>query len=268
MIDKNAQFDGSIPANYDRFLGPVLFEPYAADLAVRLNLNKRATVLELACGTGILTKALSRSLSPNPRLVATDLNLPMLEYARAKIHDVPSISWMVADASALPFVSGSFDAVVCQFGLMFVRDKLTVMKAVHNVLRPDGVFVLNLWDALELNSFQRIADETVSRMFPMDAPGFYKVPFTLCDHKQIAALLRDGGFTHFELETVRKSAQSHSARDLAVGLVYGNPLISEIKERSVIGPEEVVDRLADAIVTECGSAPVGSMQAIVVTARS
>lgn len=268
MVDKNAQFDGSIPTNYDRFLGPVLFEPYAVDLASRLELDEKANVLELACGTGILTKALTQSLPIASTLVATDLNLPMLEYARSKLADISRIMWLLADATALGFTANSFDAVVCQFGLMFVPDKVAALNCIYKVLRPDGVLLINVWDALTLNSFQRIAHETVTRLFPTDPPEFYEVPFRLCDQKELAGLLRQGGFGDFEFEIVKKPGHSHSARDLAVGLVYGNPLISAIAERATITPAVVASELEQAITKECGSNPVrGNMQAIVVTAR-
>src|SRR6185436_8265689 len=116
-------FVGSIPENYDRYLGPVLFEPYAADLVDRLALAERADVLELACGTGIVTRRLRDHLGPGARLVATDLNQAMIEYAQTKFASEDSTEWKQADATDLPFADQSFDAVVCQFGLMFFPDK-------------------------------------------------------------------------------------------------------------------------------------------------
>ncbi len=139
MEEKNARFDGSIPENYDHYLGSVLFEPYAVDLAGRLDPETTANVLELACGTGILTRQLRRRLSASSRLVATDLNDPMLQYARAKSDQNEGIEWKQADASALPFPDGSFDLVVCQFGLMFVPDKFAALREMHRVLRNQTV---------------------------------------------------------------------------------------------------------------------------------
>jgi ubiquinone/menaquinone biosynthesis C-methylase UbiE len=123
MPDPNAAFTGSIPANYDRYLGPVLFEPYAAELVSRLNVSEDACVLELACGTGIVTGRLFERLGPKAKLVATDLNDSMLQYAAAKLGSETSVEWKEADATDLPFADRSFDAVVCQFGLMFFPEK-------------------------------------------------------------------------------------------------------------------------------------------------
>src|SRR6266513_108151 len=84
MKDEHAQFSGSIPAAYDRYLGPILFQPYAEDLAARLPNNKTSSVLELACGTGILTRVLRTYLPSKVKLIATDLNEPMFRRAPAK----------------------------------------------------------------------------------------------------------------------------------------------------------------------------------------
>jgi ubiquinone/menaquinone biosynthesis C-methylase UbiE len=157
MDNKNAQFAGSIPAAYDRYLGPILFQPYAQDLINRLKVGENSSVLELACGTGILTRVLRDRLPQTARLVATDLNEPMIATAARKFGQDELIEWKQADASSLPFEDGSFDAVVCQFGIMFVPDKALSAREAHRVLKPGGVFLFNVWDSLEHNDLGRIA---------------------------------------------------------------------------------------------------------------
>ena len=265
--DKNAQFEGSVPAHYDRFLGPVLFEPFATDLAARLS-TTAADVLELACGTGILTRAVRKHLPGSSKLTATDLNQPMLEYAQAKLAEVSGITWTLADMSALHFPSDSFDVVTCQFGLMFVPDKLAAVREAHRTLRPGGAFLFSVWDSLEKNELQRIAHETICRLFPNDPPNFYEVPFSLNDQEELAKLLREGGFDNFELEIISKRAVCPSARAVAIGLVYGNPLISAIRDRATLEAETVIDQIEEAIGQACGYEPaIGKMQAIVIAAR-
>jgi ubiquinone/menaquinone biosynthesis C-methylase UbiE len=268
MADNNAQFDGSIPDYYDRFLGPVLFEPFATDLATRLNASAGVDVLEIACGTGLLTRAVSEHLQRDLRITATDLNQPMLEYAQAKLADISGITWALADMSALDFPSNSFDFVICQFGLMFVPDTLAAVREVHRVLRPNGAFLFNVWDALERNDLQRIAHETMCRLFADDPPRFYEVPFRLYEQDKLEVLLRDGGFDEIDFTVLSREAEGFSARAVATGLVFGNPLITAIRERAMVEVETVVDQLAEAISQDCGTEPaVGKMQAIVITAR-
>jgi ubiquinone/menaquinone biosynthesis C-methylase UbiE len=268
MTDNNAQFDGSIPVHYDRFLGPILLQPYAVDLAARLETHPEASVLELACGTGILTEILRNHLRPSARLTATDLNQPMLDYARAKLAGVSGITWGLADASGLEFTSNSFDAVLCQFGLMFVPDKASALSEIHRVLRHDGVFLFNVWDAIQTNELPRIAHETVDALFPANPPDFYQVPFSLHDQDELAVMLQAAGFIDLEFAVVSKVCQSHSARDAAMGLIYGNPIVDAIRERNTIDIETVVDALEKAIAMECGNAPaLAKMQAVIIRAR-
>jgi ubiquinone/menaquinone biosynthesis C-methylase UbiE len=145
--DPNVVFEGSIPKHYDRLLGPTLFEPFADDIVVRLRRTRPKNLLEIASGTGILTPKL-RQAFPNTRIVATDLNPAMLEFAQRKFTSGEDVTWQEADASELPFSSDAFDTVVCQFGLMFVPDKQAAMREAHRVLNRGGVFLFNVWDSM------------------------------------------------------------------------------------------------------------------------
>ncbi len=160
---------GSVPENYNRYLGPVLFEPYAADLAGRINNADR--ILEIACGTGILTKAILGRHS-RASVVATDLNRGMIEIAKQHVQS-DRVTWREADAAQLPFGQNEFDTVVCQFGFMFVPDKLAAFREVRRVLRSSGAFTFNVWDSIAENECSRIANEVVQSIFKTDPPKFY-----------------------------------------------------------------------------------------------
>ncbi len=269
MIDRNARFQGAIPENYDRYLGPVLFEPYARDLAGRLDAKPGDRVLEIACGTGIVTRHLRERLPAGARLVATDLNEPMLEYARRKLAGTQGIEWRQADACALPFPPASFEAVVCQFGLMFVPDKEAAFREARRVLVPGGTFRFSVWDALEANRFARTAHETINGFFPVDPPTFYKVPFSMHDRDALRALLRGGGFGGVTIDDVALQSTSPSARELATGLVEGNPAGTEIRERGAVRVETVIAAVAETLTREFGDRPVRlPLRAIVASGRA
>src|SRR5437870_8968818 len=140
VVTVPASFTGSVPAFYDRCLGPVLFEPYANDLVARLDVGDDQRVLELACGTGIVTRRLREALPESATLVATDLFDAMLVHARSVVPDA-GIEWQQADAQDLPFADGSFDTVVCQFGLMFLPDKVRGFREARRVLRDGGSLI-------------------------------------------------------------------------------------------------------------------------------
>src|ERR1700716_3285700 len=172
MTTVDAAFSGSIPALYDKHLGPLIFESYAQDLAARLAPFNPGRVLEVAAGTGIVTRALLRSLPSGASIVATDLNQPMLDHAATQVSS-SRVNWQKADAQALPFPDGAFDAVVCQFGVMFFPDKQKAYREARRVLKPDGHFIFNVWDGIEHNEFADLVTQAVADMFADDPPSFW-----------------------------------------------------------------------------------------------
>lgn len=269
MKDEHAQFSGSIPAAYDRYLGPLLFQPYAEDLAARLQVEENASVLELACGTGILTRVLRTRLPSTVKLIATDLNEPMFRHAAAKFSEGEAVQWRQADACSLPFGDGMFDAVVCQFGIMFVPDKALAAREARRVLKPGGLFLFNVWDALEHNDVGRIAHETITSYFDKDPPTFYQVPFGYHDQDEIKRVLENAGFREVRIEVVSKMAEVTSAQDVATGLVQGNPVSSAITERDPSLLPVITNAVADAITRRFGETDIRApMRAIIVQAQS
>lgn len=263
----NSAFVGSIPDNYDRYLGPVLFHPYAADLVSRLNVSEDASVLELACGTGIVTRRLRDRLGSKARLVATDLNDAMLSYAARKFRTEEVVEWKQADATDLPFADQSFDAVVCQFGLMFSPDKEKAFSETYRVLKPGGTFLFNVWDAIEYNELPHIAHTIIAEFFDDNPPDFYEVPFSFHDAETINSFLLAAGFSEMQFFLLRLPAVSPSAAEAARGLVHGNPVINVIRERSESSIPEIEAAVAEAVAAQCGDDPVRArMQALICTA--
>ncbi len=194
MAKVDTVFSGSIPSTYDKYLGPLIFEPYAQDLATRLSALNAERILETAAGTGIVTRALERSLAPGASIVATDLNQPMLDHAAERLSS-SRVSWQKVDAQALPFPDASFDAVVCQFGVMFFPDKQQAYREARRVLKPGGHFIFNVWDSLEHNEFADLTAAAVAEMFADDPPGFLaRTPHGYHDPQRIIAEVRSAGF--------------------------------------------------------------------------
>ena len=246
MTATDSVFAGSIPALYDRYLVPLLFEPYALDLARRTALARPGRILETAAGTGVVTAALAAEL-PDAELVATDLNQAMLDVAAARPAS-PRVGFQQADAQSLPFADESFDAVVCQFGVMFLPDRIAAYRETRRVLKPGGRFLFNAWDRLEANPATKAVVAAVAALFPSDPPDFFaRVPFGYHDKDRIAADLRSAGFERIESETVEKRSRSPSARDAATGLTLGTPLRAEIEERGAERLDQAADAAASAL---------------------
>jgi ubiquinone/menaquinone biosynthesis C-methylase UbiE len=268
MAEQHAAFVGSVPPNYDRYLGPILFHQYADDLVVRVPVFQGVRVLEIACGTGIVTERLVRRLRGHGTLVATDLNDAMIAHARARIAADPALEWRQADGTSLPFPDGAFDAAVCQFGLMFFPDKAKGVREAFRILRPGGTYLFNVWDRIERNAIARIAHDTFRRFFPEDPPQFYQTPFSLHDAAAVRSLLHAAGFVDVDSVNVEKVGQSPSAAETAIGLVEGNPVYGTIMERRPEALGDIKAAVARNIAAELGDRPVRSpLSAFVFSAR-
>ncbi|HSN17443.1 MAG TPA: class I SAM-dependent methyltransferase [Gammaproteobacteria bacterium] len=263
---KNTRFQGDIPGLYDRHLGPVIFEPYAEDMARRAGDLGPQAVLEIACGTGIVTRRLRDTLPKSTRLVATDLNQAMIDCASTHLTGITGIDWRQADACALPFDAGAFDLMVCQFGYMFVPDKALAFREARRVLTAKGTLLFNVWAHTAANPYWRKAIGTIEGFFDRDPPSFYQVPYGFDDEALIRELLSGAGFGRVAMDRVTLAAESGSARSFATGIVKGNPGSLAIAERG-LDIDKVVDAVTATLVEEGGDRPFRStMQALVVSA--
>lgn len=267
MSDDPSAYVGSIPEQYDRNLGPLLFADYAVDISRRAAACGPRRVLEIAAGTGIVSRELRNLLPDGVELTVTDLNPPMLEIARTKFRPEELVRFQPADAAALPFADNSFDVLVCQFGVMFFPDKDKSYREAVRALVPGGCYFFSVWDSHRYNSFGRIVHEVVGRLFPADPPQFMTVPFGY-RFEQIKDSLIDAGFADINAEVIRLQKRDADLISLARGQVYGSPLIDHIQQRGGFEAEQFVAALVQAYRREFGSDPATlPLQAILFSAR-
>ena len=265
--DVDKIFTGSIPKLYETHLVPLIFEPYAEDLANRLASRSLARVLEVAAGTGVVTRKLASVLPAGVSIVATDLNQPMLDMA-SEVGTSRPVQWRQADATQLPFEDGSFDAVVCQFGIMFVADKSKAFSEARRVLKPGGLFLFNVWDRIEENEFAHTVTTALESMFPTDPPRFMaRTPHVYHDVATVERDLKSGGFTSSpRVDTVAARSRAISPRIPAIAYCQGTPLRNEIEARDKSRLGEATDIAAEAFAQRFGPGPVdGKIQAHIVT---
>ena len=230
MKDQELRFTGSVPEKYERLMVPLIFRPYAEELARRARELQPRRILETAAGTGAVTRALHLAL-PDAEIVATDLNQPMLDVNAAQIAS-DRVQFVEADAQQLPFDDGSFDLVVCQFGAMFFPDKVRGHSEARRVLRDDGSYLLAIWDAIERNPLTAVTQQVLIDAFPNDPPLFMREgPFGYADPVRIESDLHQAGFDTVEIDTVERRSRSPSAHDAASALCHGTPMGVEIGER-------------------------------------
>lgn len=268
MLKTDKVFAGSVPENYDRHMVPLIFEPFAADLAQRAASLSPGAVLETAAGTGVLTRALAPRLPPGARYIVTDLNRPMLDYAASQQGPDSRIEWRQADALALPFENASFDLVCCQFGAMFFPDRIAGYREARRVLKSGGHFLFNVWDRIEENVFADDVTNALAKMFPDDPPRFLaRTPHGYHDKALIRAELEEAGFSDVAIETRAEQSRASSPRIPALAYCQGTPLRNEIEARAPGKMEAATDCAASAIAGRHGNSEVtAKIQAHVIVA--
>jgi SAM-dependent methyltransferase len=259
MSESDAVFAGSIPDVYDGYLVPLISEGFADDLVGRIASADPQSVLETAAGTGVLTRALAKRLAGGARLTATDLNQPMLDRAAGRQGPDDRISWQQADAQALPFEDGAFDAVCCQFGVMFFPDRVSAYREARRVLKPVGRFLFNTWDRVEDNVFADLVTQAAREMFPGDPPNFLpRTPHGYCDGALICEELEAAGFHGVAIETVTDVSRAPTPRHAAIAFCQGTPLRNEIEAQGTGLLDAVTDRAANHIAAHHGEGEVSA----------
>ncbi len=266
----DADFVGSVPEFYERYLVPLIFGPYADDLTSRVHDCDARSVLEVACGTGVLTRALAAGLHPDAAIMASDLNQPMVDHA-ADVGTAREVSWRQADVVDLPFEDGSFDAVVCQFGVMFFPDRPKAFTEIRRVLGPGGVFLFSTWDRIETNEFAHVVATAAASAFPNDPPDFLaRTPYGYFDPRDIRGDLSAGGFDeHVEIDVLEARSLADSAEAPAVAFCHGTPLRGEIESRDPSSLAHVTSVATARIAEQFGETDVdGLIRGFTVTART
>lgn len=267
MAGTETSFVGPVPKLYDALMVPMVFQPYAVDMAARVAALSPMAVLETAAGSGAVTRALAPLLPAGARYVATDLNAAMLD--QAKTRQPGAVEWAVADALSLPYGDAEFDVVCCQFGVMFFPDRSQGYAEARRVLKHGAPFIFSAWDSLAENAVPGTVWDAVLARYPDNPPQFFsKVPHGYHDADRIRADLAAAGFTDVQVEWVTKTAEVARARDAAEALMLGTPFRMEMMARDPQGLPALVDACEAALIARYGAGPIAApIKALVVTAK-
>jgi len=256
-------FSGDIPRHYDRYSGPMFFEPYAIEVANRIDPNSVRVALELASGTGRVTNHLRRALDPSTKLIASDVSADMLDVAKERLKDA-DIDWRAIDAQDLPFEDNSVDLIVCCFGYMFVPDQPKAFAEAFRVLRPGGMFLFTTWDKLESIEASNVYRKIVKQYLTDPLPKSYNLPFSMHDESAIKDMLYNVGFRKIAIEKVVKDSISPSANEAAEGLTKGGAIYNEIMNRNPAWVDEIKALVEKELAEKFGNSPmVAKMSAVI-----
>ncbi len=262
-------FAGNIPELYEQILVPLIFQPYADDLAARLVRLAPRTVLEVAAGTGVVTRAMAAALPGSTSITATDLNRPMIDRAAA-IGTSRPVTWQQADVMDLPHADASFDVVVCQFGVMFFPDRVAAYREMRRVLRPGGTLLCNTWDRIEHNEFADTSTQALARLFPDDPPDFMaRVPHGYFDEVRIRADLHAAGYADAaRFDALEARSRAATSEIVAIGYCQGTPVRNAIEARDASRLGEATEAAEAAIRERFGATDVdGRIRAFVIEAH-
>ena len=267
MPSASVSFSGNIPHHYDQYQGPIFFEPYALEIARRIDPSHVQVALEIACGTGRVTRHLRTAIPPSSKLIASDISPDMLAVAREKLKTL-NIDWRIIDAQELPFDDNSIDLVVCCFGYMFVPDKRKAFAEVYRVLKSDGVFLFSTWDKLELNAASYVHRKTVKKYLENSLPATFLLAFSMNDDSIIKEDLEQAGFPNIKIEKVDKVAVSPTAKEAAYGLVQGGSIYNELMNRNPVWIDEIKTIVEKELAKKFGASPMAApMRAVIIEAK-
>jgi ubiquinone/menaquinone biosynthesis C-methylase UbiE len=259
-------FTGSIPKNYDEYMGPMFFEDYAIEIANRIDPLSVNTALELSCGTGRVTNHIRKVLQQTSKLIASDISPDMLSVAKERLKNL-AVDWRSIDFNQLPFEGGSIDLVVCSFGYMFSEDKVRSFNEALRVLRPGGSLIMSTWDKLEYNEASNVFRTTVKKYFGDTLPPTYKIPYSMHDGDLIRSQLTEAGFSKVTIDLIEKKSVSPSAKLATIGMVQGGSIYNEIMKRNPSWLGEISESVEKELSEKYGAAPmVASMRALITQA--
>lgn len=260
-------FNKSIPQNYEDYLTPFIFDPYAEDLLERIGTRAGTTslnnVLELACGTGAVTRQLLAHLPSAAQLIATDLQPDMLNVAKRHL-SASNLTWDTVDMTNIPYAANQFDLIVCQFGLMLVPDKLKALTEMHRVLRPGGHLLFSVWSDIRHNQLWDITSsviESFTDINPMlQDPG----PFSMADVNIGLEGLKKAGFPDAKVTAVNKTGKIETAAMAVKGITEGLPVFTALSQKDPSLTAKVQAALEHELVNRLGDYPLqSSLQALV-----
>jgi ubiquinone/menaquinone biosynthesis C-methylase UbiE len=221
-------YAGTGPENYEKYFVPAIGSPVATDLLVAASLRPGERVLDVACGTGVVTKLAAKAVGASGRVAGLDVNPGMLAVARATTPDAANVEWYETTAEAMPLADASFDVVLCQMGLQFVPDRVRALTEVKRVLAPGGRAVITLPGPTP-SPFVAFSDALARQIDPR-AAAFVDVVFSLHDPDTLRAMAAEAGFERVSVDRATKLLRLPEPEAFLWQYVHSTPLAGVVRQ--------------------------------------
>jgi ubiquinone/menaquinone biosynthesis C-methylase UbiE len=218
---------GASPAeNYQRYFVPAIGRPVAEDLVAVANLQTGERVLDVACGTGVVTRLAAERVGPSGAVAGLDVNPGMLAVARSHTPPDVSIEWHQADAESMPLPDQAFDIVLCQMGLQFVSNKLAALREMRRVLKTGGRALITV-PGPKPALFAAMTDALARHLSPQ-AASFGDLVFSMHDIDELREIMRGAGFPKVDVQAKLKSLRLPAPKEFLWQYLYSTPLAEPI----------------------------------------
>ncbi len=262
---ETGQVNTSAAEIYDEFFVPALFQMWAAKAADAADVQAGQKVLDVACGTGVLTREISNRVGSEGSAIGLDINEGMLAVAKNKS---PEIDWQNGSAESIPFKDATFDAVVSQFGLMFFPKKITALKEMFRVLKKDGKLAVAVWDSLENTVGYRTVVEMLKNLFDEETANALRPPFSLGNVEEFESLFRESGISNVEIKTVEGKVRFPSIESWMFTEIKGWTLADMINEEQFQQVLDEAEKVLQQFVLEDGTVEFDQSAHIAIAVKS
>lgn len=245
------QVAGNAAETYERALTPAVFAAWAPLVVALADPRSGERVLDVACGTGVVTRLVARQVGRTGKVVGLDLNPGMLAVAAATAASEPptsaSITWQEASATRMPFPDGAFDVAYCQLGLQFFPDRPAALREMHRVLVSGGRVGLMVWRGIEHSPGFDILAAALARHVSPEAAGIMRAPFGLAEAEELRGLIAAAGFRDITIRPVAGTVRFPSVARFVQDYVAGSPLAGHVAKVSDEARAALVGEVGDAL---------------------
>jgi len=220
----------SVAKSYDSILVPSLFEPWAKKLIQEQQPWTNKTVLDLACGTGVLSKILLQNVGPKGKVIALDINGQMLELAKIKCKSWASfIEFIEGSVDSMAISDDTIDTVVCQQGFQFFPDKKAAAHEIYRVLKPGGKAIISTWCSVDDCELFGVICKTLESINAHEISKMMRIPFDLISKQDLLSAFNEIGFSNIELSTQQQKFYVKGGLKSAINLAYATPIGPNLK---------------------------------------